>query len=100
MALLSLLPLVLMICVYAALIKLAALAFRRTQLRWLHAFVFSVLITVVTSGAIALRHFGGLALPLVLSVPLALVVHLGLGGWYFGPRATTRAGAPLAFKGG
>ena len=37
------------------------------------------------------------AMPLVV---FSLSIQLALGGWYLGPRAKTRDGVPVAFKGG
>ena len=85
---------------YALLTKAAAFLFRRTQLRWLHAFVFGVLVLLVGGTGAFLNQAAGKPLPMVLSILLGLTSLLLVGGWYLGPRAKTSDGAALQFKGG
>jgi hypothetical protein len=99
-SLFTLLPLALMICTYAVLVKLAAFLFRRTNLKWKHALVFCVLVVVVGGGAAFLNQVSGRMVPLLVAIPVGVALQLALEGWYFGPRATTISGAPLEFKGG
>jgi hypothetical protein len=84
----------------AALLKLAAFLFKRTQLRWKHAVVWGLV-----AGAVGLV-FGTLAnnvpQPLVAaSVYAAAVgVHVWFAGWFLGSRANRQNAEPLGFKGG
>ena len=99
-AIFVLLQLALVVIFYAALTKLAARIFRRTQLSWKHAFVFGALATLIgTLGAVVNQGLGGV-LPLPVALALGLGIQLCLGGWYLGTRARTGSGEPLAFKGG
>lgn len=94
------LPLVLLAGVYAASVKLAALLFRRTSLKWKHAFVFGASILVAGAGLAFLNQLSGGSVPFLLAIPFGLVLLGALGGWYFRFRATTSSGAPLGFRGG
>lgn len=85
---------------YALFTKAAAFLFRRTQLSWVHAIVFGVLVLLVGGVGTVLNRVMGMPLPLPLAVLLGLVTLLAVGGWYLGPRAKTAEGAPLQFKGG
>lgn len=84
----------------AALLKLAAFLFKRTQLRWKPAVVSGLV-----AGAVGLV-FGTLAdtvpQPLVAaSVYAAAVgVHVWFAGWFLGSRANRPNAEPLGFKGG
>lgn len=93
------LPLLLMPVLIALLAKTAAFVFRRTQLRWLQALVFGILVLLMGGVGTALNRTAG-PLPPVLSVLLGLAAVLLVGGWYLGSRAKTANGAPLQFKGG
>jgi hypothetical protein len=94
------LPLALLAFFYCAVVKLAAFLFRRTQLRWPHAFVYGLSVIVVgVLGALLNRSFG-FSLPLPVAFVCGLGLQLSLGGWYFGSRATTSFGSSLHFKGG
>ena len=96
----TLFPLVLLTGVYAAVVKLAAFLFRRTRLKWKHAFVFGPSILVVGGGLAFLNQRSGGSVPLIPAIPFGLVLLGVLGGWYFRFRATTSSGAQLGFKGG
>jgi hypothetical protein len=98
--LISLVPLVAMVVMLATIAKLGAWLFRRTKLSWKHALIFAVFISVLSAGGAVLNRASGWMLPLPVAVLAGLALHLALGGWYFGPRASTAAGVPLAFKGG
>ena len=99
-AILVLLPLFLVPFFYAALVKLAALLFRRTKLSWKHALLFGLMAFVVGVAGTLLNKATGSVLPLPLAALIGLSIQLALGGWYLGSRASTQQGAPLAFKGG
>jgi hypothetical protein len=100
MAIFALLPTVLLIVFYALLIKVAARTYKSSVLRWKHAFALAAMAIAVGAAATALNRASGSALGLLVAVALSLAIQLALGGWYLGPRATTRFGEPLAFKGG
>jgi hypothetical protein len=100
----GLVPLVFTILAYVVCIKLAARLFRRTQLSWKHALPFGVLLFVVlfVVGALVrwLNPVPGPVLASVVFLAVDLAAQLAVGGWFLGPRARTRAGAPVGFKGG
>lgn len=96
----QLLPLLLAPLLYALVTKLAAFIFRRTQLSWLHAFMFGVLVLIVGSAGAVLNQMAGMFLPIPISVLLGFSVLVLLGGWYLGSRAKTADGIALQFKGG
>lgn len=96
----QLLPLLLAPLLYALLTKAAAFIFRRTQLSWLHAFLFGVLVLIVGATGAFLNQMSGMLFPLPISVLLGFTVFMLLGGWYLGPRAKTAEGIALEFKGG
>ena len=96
----NLIPLGLMVGIYAALAKLAALLFRRTRLKWLHAFVFCAIAFFIGSVAVVLNVTTGHVLPNAAVLVLGVAVLLCVGGWYLGPRARSVTGEPLGFKGG
>jgi hypothetical protein len=97
---LQFLPLLLTPLLFALLAKAAAFLFRRTQLRWLHALVFGILLLVVGGTGTIANRLAGMPLPAAISLLLGLLAVLLVGGWYLGPRAKTAEGVPLQFKGG
>ena len=96
----SLLPLMLVPVLYAALVKLAALLLARTKLRWSHALVFGLLGTLLGAGAALANKATGSVVPTAGAILIGLALQLTLGGWYFGPRAFNATGNPVRFKGG
>jgi hypothetical protein len=98
--LLQFVPLLLTPLLYALFTKAAAFLFRRTQLSWLHAFLFGLLVVVVAGAGTVLKLASGFPLPMVASLLLGLAVPLLLGGWYLGLRARSVEGSALGFKGG
>jgi len=98
--LLALLPLALLLTVYAVLIKAAARLYRKSQLPWKHAFAFCGLAVLVGVAGAMLNLVTGSALGPGAGVLLGFATQLGLGGWYLGPRSSTAAGEPIGFKGG
>jgi hypothetical protein len=97
---LSLLPLLLVMALYAATTKLAAKLLRSTRLSWQHAIVFGVLAAIIGGTGAFLRQLAGVQLNPVVAIFLGLGAQLVFAGWYLGPRAHTAAGAPIAFKAG
>lgn len=87
-------PLLVVLLLYPLLLKFAAVLTGRLQLRWLHAFVFTVLAVFVgLLGAFVSRGLFAGQTHTVISA--ALVV--ALAGWYFGPRARRASGEPVGF---
>ena len=97
---LQFLPLLLAPLLYSVLAKAAALLFRRTQLSWLHAVVFGLLVLLVGGVGAVLNRVFGFPLPTAVALLLSFIVLLLLGGWYLGPRAKNAEGVALQFKGG
>ncbi len=96
----TLLPLLLMAIMFTALVKLSAFAYRRTALRWRHAFVYFLLVLATVAILGGFHKLLGSPLPLVRLLVVSLVAQVSIGGWYRGPRAKTNQGVPLAFRGG
>jgi hypothetical protein len=97
--LISLLPVLLTVLLFGAFVKLAA-RMRRAQLAWTHAFVFALLIIVIGGAGAFVNRSGALTLPLAVAVIAGLLLQLGIGGWYLGPRAKNAAGEAIRFRGG
>lgn len=99
-AILSLVPLLLVIPIYASVIKLAAFIYGKTKLAWKHSFVLST-IGMLLGAIFAILHFAfGFALHPIISALLGLGIQSFLGGWYLGSRARTQSDQPIRFKGG
>jgi hypothetical protein len=96
----SFVPLVLAVLLFGLFAKLAARILRRTNLTWSHALLFGVFAFLLGAAGTLLNKFSGFTLPLPVAVLAALLLQLGFGGWYFGPRATNQAGMPVMFRGG
>jgi hypothetical protein len=99
-AVLDFLPAVLLVLVYAGLLKLAAAFILRWKSSWASAFIFSaVFIALQTAGVMLLRAFD-LYLPLFFGILISLALQVALGGWVLGAGGTTASGAPLGFRRG
>lgn len=102
----SILIFAVMLGIITALLKGAAIAYRRASVSWKNALLFSVLYVVASGVVFAVwRQFGGLRLStwpfsLVLAVLLNIALLVSFGGWYLGPRAASQSGAPVGFAGG
>ena len=99
-AIATLLSLALMVAVLAATVKLAALVYRGTKVRWRHAFVFCAIAFAVGFAMAALAYATARVLPNAVPALLGIALFLCVGGRYLGPRAQTRAGVPIGFKDG
>jgi len=101
---LSLLPLLLMLLlmllVYSGLTKLAARTYKRASLRWTHALIYGGLATLISLVLTVANKTSGMALGPALALALGLLIQVALGGWYLGPRAVSKDGSPILFKGG
>jgi hypothetical protein len=96
---LSLIPLASLVVLYALLAKLAAWIFRRTALRWRHAFIFAAMLSLIGIVNMAAgRAFPPIAQPVFFVIAVSL--QLALGGWFLGPRALSKDGKPIQFRGG
>ena len=94
-SLLSFLPLLLAPVFYAALVKLSALVFRRTQLKWRDALLYGVLaVVLVSAGKFAILATGQFLFTTLVSI----VVQVAFGGWYLKDRARTTSGSPVGFS--
>ncbi|MCG2594476.1 hypothetical protein LZ009_16990 [Ramlibacter sp. XY19] len=99
-SLLTLLPLTLSVALMTALVKLAARLYRRTNLSWLRAFGYVILLLVGSVGATLIARLGGNSTPLPLALAFGLAAHLLLGGWYFGRFAYAQDGNRIGFPRG
>lgn len=91
----TLLPLLLTPFFYGALIKLAALLYRRIQLSWKHAFLFGLL-SMAVGGTMTFANIAtGRVAPVPLVLLLSMSTQLALGGWYFKDRARMASGDPI-----
>lgn len=96
----SFLPLAMLPVLYALFAKASAYMFRRTQLGWLHSFVFGVLLTLTGIAGAVLHHVAGSPLPIPLASLFSFALLVTIGGWYLGSRARSSDGAFLRFRGG
>ena len=99
-SLVRVLPLLLAIALYAAFVKLAARIYRRSQLAWKHAFVFTLMCIVVAGLSKYLSMLTGHAFLAGLVAILGTGIQVALGAWFLGSRARTASGAPVLPRGG
>ena len=99
-SLVRVLPLLLAIALYAAFVKLAARIYRRSQLAWKHAFVFTLMCVVVAGLSKYLSMLTGHAFLAGLVAILGTGIQVALGAWFLGSRARTASGAPVLPRGG
>ena len=100
----GLVPIAFTIFSYVVCVKLAAWLYRHTQLDWKHALIFGVVLFIVlfAVGA-AVRSLSAGSDPVrqsLVDLATGLAAQLGLGAWWLGSRARTKAGVPLELKGG
>jgi hypothetical protein len=93
-------PLLVMLTIYAGFLMLAARLCRRSRIAPKHAFAFAGIIGLLAIGGRALFLHLGVVNALRLPVPFMLgaALHMTLGGWYFGPRATTADGRAAGWR--
>lgn len=95
----SILLQLMVVAFYTGTVKLAALLYKRTQLAWLHACVFSLMMLALLVGGAYLNHRSGYVVPDLVGIAATVVIQMGLGAWYFAVRARTAGGAPLGSHG-
>jgi hypothetical protein len=98
-SILQFLPLVVVLCLYAAFVRLAARITRASGVGWLRAFQFAALIVVISVLGRVVSLYVGQA-PLVLAGLFGIAVHLALGGWFFRDRALAADGQVVGWGGG
>jgi hypothetical protein len=95
----QLLPLGIILALYAAYLRLAARVLGASRVGWLYAFQFAALIVALTIVGRATSAYLG-ELPLLLGIVFGLTLHLALGAWLFSQRALASDGEPLGWGGG
>lgn len=98
--LLSLVPLAVMVLGLTAIVKLAAVVYRRSRISWKHCFLYALILTVLTVAVRASVVAFDASLPIALASFIALAVHVGVGTWFFAGRATSSAGESVGWAGG
>ena len=93
-------PLVLMVLLYGAVIKLAAKLFKGSSVQWKHAFIFAAIAGFIGFAAAVISRASGFVLGPLLGLLLGLTLQAMLGGWYLGPRGFRASGESLTFRGG
>ena len=93
------LPLLMFICLYAGIMKLAA-RLLRYRLSWKLSFVFAISMLIFAIACRALQFTVGHSLPLWLALILLLVVYVVLGAWLFAERSANASGEALGWRGG
>lgn len=94
-----LIPLILLLGIYAASFKIAARIVRASRVGWAQTFQLAALVVVITMiGRGASAYLG--ELPVLLGAALGLTLHITLGAWFFRERALTADGQPLGWAGG
>lgn len=99
-AVVSILPILLVLVAYAGFVKLAARLYRKSQLPWKYAFGFAVLASVAGALGSFVHSAAGAQLPLPAAAMASFGVQVVVGGWFLGPRSITPSGASVSFKGG
>jgi len=87
------------ICLYAAIVKLAA-RFLRYTLSWKRSFMFALAMFIIAMAARSLQFAIGYLLPLWLALIFLAVVYLALGAWLFAEHVTDASGQVLGWRGG
>src|SRR5688500_17542014 len=93
------LPLAVILCLYAAFVRLAARLTKASGVGWLRAFHFSALIIVLSVLGRVVSLYVGQA-PLLLAVLFGIAIHLALGAWFFRNRAVAANGQVVGWGGG
>jgi hypothetical protein len=91
-------PIVIFICLYAGIVKLAARLLRYT-LSWKRSFVFALAMLIIAIASRSLQFAIGHSLPLWLALVFLLVVYLALSVWLFTEHATNASGQVLGWRG-
>jgi hypothetical protein len=94
------LPIVIMTVLYASFIKLAGRILRFSGVTWLHAFLFAILIVVLSAAIRAGSMYGDVQLPAIPGLVLGVILHVALGAWFFRSRATNQDGTAAGWLGG
>jgi hypothetical protein len=93
------LPLVVVLCLYAAFVRLAARIIRASGVGWLRAFQFAALVVVLSVSGRVVSLYVGQA-PLLLAGLFGIAFHLALGAWFFRHRALASDGQVVGWGGG
>jgi hypothetical protein len=99
-ALAPFLPIVIMTVLYASFLKLAAKILRFVGLTWMRAFLFAILIVVLSAVIRVASAYFGAQLPAVPEIVLGVILQLVLGAWSFRSRASNPDGSPIGWLGG
>ena len=97
---LTLLPLILMLGLYAVAIKAAARILRRINVSWKHAFIYVGAVILLAVAFRVLLAVTGIHVPLLLALLISLLLQAICGGWFFANRATTHEGQAIGRLGG
>jgi len=97
--LLSLLPLLVLLVLFAILLKVSARIVRRTRLSWRHSFVFALAVVLIGVILRTLIEASDVTVPVAVGVLLAFSAYIGFGTWYLSRRASTRSGEALGYGG-
>jgi uncharacterized membrane protein (DUF4010 family) len=82
MSIFQFLPLLVVLCLYAAYVRLAARVTRLLGVGWLQAFQFAALVMVLSMLGRVVSSYAGQA-PFVAAALFGTAVHLALGAWFF-----------------
>lgn len=94
------LPLVVVTALYASFLKLAVRILRFRGITWAHAFLFAVLIVLLSMLIRGGSIYFGAQLPTLLGLFLGVGLHLLLGAWFFRARALGQDGTVVGWSGG
>jgi hypothetical protein len=98
-SILQFLPLLVILCMYATFVRLAARITRASGVGWLRAFQFAALIVVLSVLGRVVSLYVGEA-PLLLAGLFGITTHLALGAWFFRNRAVAADGQVVGWAGG
>lgn len=96
---LQFLPLVTILCLYTAFVRIAARVVRATGVGWRPAFQFAGLVVVLSVLGRVVSLYAGQA-PVLAAALFGIALHLALGAWFFKDRALTADGQPVGWVGG
>lgn len=89
-----LLSIVLVVGLYASLVKLAARFYRRSALSWKAAFGFGALMAPLAILVALLNR----TLPAAVTLSAGLVSAVAVGAWFLASRVKTTLGQPVGYK--
>jgi len=99
-SLVGLLSVLLMLLFVACSIRASAFLLSRTVVSWKHAFLFPVILLVLTVAKFFTGFLIGSYLPLFFARLMGVAITLAIGSWFFSSRASNPQGSAVGWLGG